>query len=1164
MIPLVIPTQVTWHLTWSDLSYLFQTIHCAMRGSSSPLQVAIFGGQDTVICQNLQRVWYQSGEDCLASAEEDAPPSLRLQATKPVERLQGFRCRGRSRIYYERRSKPKTPVSQLPGGFSHGNTKVSPAIRNSPELSPPNQNTVYHVQQLTLADAGILMITADFYGWLQVEALDRGESAGHPPVEAPIEHQSIAYTRTGWHVSLVLNPDAIRDRLNFSALQPVVAQGLPSMQAGKDNPALQQFWQRFNALSHPLPPAQQQPQTPPALTTDLTVSLLNRLPIGLFQTSLDGGFLKANATFCRMTGYSEPQLRQLDLQAITPPEEFATELELIQQVVQYQEQRIFETNFRTAKNELIWVEVNLSLVGEPEAEDSYLLGFVTDLRDRRQIEAERLHAAQEIQQRQEREQVLNNLAARIRSTLDLETMLQNAANELQQALKVDRVVVYQIFPDATGCCVAEAVHPGYPHMMGATFGADCVPPPYLEAYGSGRLWSVDDVDTVELSECHLAMLHQMQTRSMIAVGILSMDDTLEPKQRKLWGLLAVHHCETVRQWLPEELQLVQAVANQLTIALEQTKLLNHLTSYTHELEERVSQRTRSLQRSLKFEQFTRSLVECLNRDLDENHLFTRVANDLLTSLDADICLIGLFNPQAACLEIKFEAFGAHAQHHYSLLGLPLAFYDFPPDCQQQFLEGQTFQCEVPLAQTKLIRQAFSHESHSDWLTASLPINHLISPIIGTDHLIGALVVVQLTPRIFEADEVALVKQTTNYCAIALRQAQLYRQEHEQRLSAEYLRSFLEKSIDVFVEYDPQLRYISVNPSGCALLELPREAIIGKTNRELLGNTAETIEHLIQQAIHTTEKVFVDHEIQLPQGIRVFETVYAPITDPNGTVQRIIAVSRDVTEFKHQWQLLEHQNQQLAETTRLKQEFVATTSHELRTPLTAILGFSNVLLQEFFGELNPKQRDYLERIHLSGQHLLDLINDILDLSRLEAGRMELDLQAVYIVDICEGVVSLIQERAAEQGLALEVELDPDVEWITADPRRLKQMLLNLLANAVKFTAEGTVGLRVYRQQRSAKYAGYGADCAQQAIATIRDVIHFQVWDTGIGIDEVDQRLLFAPFSQIDNSLSRRHQGTGLGLVITRKLAELHGGWITLESTPGKGSTFTLSLPLQLTL
>jgi signal transduction histidine kinase len=386
-------------------------------------------------------------------------------------------------------------------------------------------------------------------------------------------------------------------------------------------------------------------------------------------------------------------------------------------------------------------------------------------------------------------------------------------------------------------------------------------------------------------------------------------------------------------------------------------------------------------------------------------------------------------------------------------------------------------------------------------------------------------------------------------------------------TGQFFCSILEETAELFAEFNPELRYVFVNAIGCELLSLPLAEIIGKTNQELIGNAAVGLEQLIRQTFEINEKVFADCEIALPDRDRVFETVCLPVVDTSRVVQRVVCVSRDVTELKQQWHFLATQNQELATAIQQKQEFIAITSHELRAPLTAILGFSNVLRQEFFGELTTKQRDYLDRIHSSGLHLLELINDILDLSRIEANHLELELQPVSVVDICENVLSLIQERATNQGLNIELELTDEFHYIVADPKRLKQMLLNLLTNAVKFTPTGTVGLRVY-YDRSEPNSSQASEASLSSAKTAEDdrpleMIHFLVWDTGIGIDEADQIQLFRPFSQVGDSNFYKQQGTGLGLAITRKLAELHGGSITLRSALGEGAQFTLSLPLHTT-
>ena len=246
------------------------------------------------------------------------------------------------------------------------------------------------------------------------------------------------------------------------------------------------------------------------------------------------------------------------------------------------------------------------------------------------------------------------------------------------------------------------------------------------------------------------------------------------------------------------------------------------------------------------------------------------------------------------------------------------------------------------------------------------------------------------------------------------------------------------------------------------------------------------------------------------------------------------------ELQRQQEQLQEVNLQLEIANRHKSEFLANMSHELRTPLNAVIGFSEVLLDKMFGDLNAKQEEYLDDILSSGRYLLSLINDILDLSKVEAGRLDLELGTFDLRQLLEGSLVMVKERALAHGITLALEIADDVDTLTGDERKVKQILFNLLSNAVKFTPDGgKVGIT-----------------ASMADA----VVQVAVWDTGVGIAADDQQRIFEEFQQVGQGLAGKTEGTGLGLTLARKFVELHGGTIWVESTLGQGSTFTFTLPV----
>jgi signal transduction histidine kinase/DNA-binding response OmpR family regulator len=281
---------------------------------------------------------------------------------------------------------------------------------------------------------------------------------------------------------------------------------------------------------------------------------------------------------------------------------------------------------------------------------------------------------------------------------------------------------------------------------------------------------------------------------------------------------------------------------------------------------------------------------------------------------------------------------------------------------------------------------------------------------------------------------------------------------------------------------------------------------------------------------------------------------------DNTARQHIEEERQILE-----RTLQQKNAELEEASRMKSEFLANMSHELRTPLNSIIGFSEVLRDGLIGDMTDPQRGFIGDIFSSGTHLLSLINDILDLSKVEAGKMTLDLEPVGVASLLANSLSIVRGRAAGHHIRLEMDAPEELGSIQADARKIKQIVYNLLSNAVKFTADGgRVVLRAGRVPRaqvghlSGSWAGRNFSFADNGFA---EFIGISVTDSGIGVPRDGLARLFTPFSQIDSGLARRYEGTGLGLAMVKLLAELHGGTVAVESAVGEGSCFTVWLPVR---
>lgn len=387
-------------------------------------------------------------------------------------------------------------------------------------------------------------------------------------------------------------------------------------------------------------------------------------------------------------------------------------------------------------------------------------------------------------------------------------------------------------------------------------------------------------------------------------------------------------------------------------------------------------------------------------------------------------------------------------------------------------------------------------------------------------------------------------------------------EEKLRESEEKYRGLMETLDSVVATIDDAGTFLYMNEVAARWLGGTAQELVGKTMFDLFPEPMALQQMEGVREVIQTNKRKVSEALTFIQGeYRWFHNSLQRIHNETGEVIQVLLHAIDIHELKVIQQELAGLNRSLEQRieertievrqTNLtlerallaKDEFLTNMSHELRTPLTGILGVAEILLGEYYGSINERQHTYLSLIDSSGQHLLSLINDVLDLSKVEAGKLELNPERVILDDVCRSSLEFVQQSANKKNLLVNYVPDLTAPILRADSRRLKQILINLLSNAVKFTPEGgKVTLKVHANWEMS-------------------ILEISVRDTGIGISTSDQQRLFQPFTQVDSSLNRKYDGTGLGLALVKRLTELHGGMVTIESQIGVGSCFTVSLPWQ---
>jgi signal transduction histidine kinase/CBS domain-containing protein/ActR/RegA family two-component response regulator len=647
----------------------------------------------------------------------------------------------------------------------------------------------------------------------------------------------------------------------------------------------------------------------------------------------------------------------------------------------------------------------------------------------------------------EREFLLREMTQRIRKSLQLPTIFETAVREIREFMEIDRVAIFKFQSDfnfKTGEFVAESVSDGFEPILGSKIHDPGFTQELIQYYQQGKINAVEDIYTAGLQDDEVQKLARFQVRANLVVPLLD--------GPTLWGLICVHHCAEQRCWQESDINFIRQIAEQIGIAIHQATLYKKV-----QLELEIRWRAEeAISRQLRQQQTLGSIAQQIRNSLKVEDILATATSQVKELMMVDrVTVFRLFS----CRQIRAiqevvapeypSLMGRDWEHEYIsqeefesyLEGHPNIVSDVQQDawsgCLQEYIEmiGVRSKIVVPILLP-----------YSEDQTYQVRLWGLLSV-----HACG-------DQRQWQAAESQLLQQIADQLAIAIQQASLFEQ-------------------------------------------LQQELIERKQ--------AET------QLIESNQQ---------------------------------LAVS----------------NGELARATRLKDEFLANMSHELRTPLNAVLGMAEGLQDEIFGTINDRQRKSIFLIEKSGKHLLALINDILDLSKIEANKFNLELSDVSVQDLCKNSILFIKELAFKKQIQLNIRLPDDLQSLNLqlDDRRCRQVLINLLSNAVKFTPERghiTLDVRVAEIEGIRATPDNRTAIDQQSSAQPLRRIVFSVIDTGIGIAPENIDKLFQSFVQIDSTLNRQYAGTGLGLALVKRIVELHGGSVSVQSELDRGSCFTVSLP-----
>lgn len=883
----------------------------------------------------------------------------------------------------------------------------------------------------------------------------------------------------------------------------------------------------------------------------------------------DGTFryFDSNPTHEQIWQISAEEMSGTTPEQMLPPAVAEEVIQRYQQCIATRERITYEEKLPLEGQDNWWL-THLSPIFDSSDRIYRLIGTSFNITDRKQAEIA-------LEQQLKREQLLNAIQERIRSSLNLEEVLTTAAQEVRQFLSTDLVLIYRVDPDGTGIMVTQSSDPLVREINGNTFPQEHFSQEERNRYTQGEIVAIEDTELVKHLPCLGMLMKTLKIKAKLVIPILT--------EQNLWGLLIAHHCQSTREWHSSEIESLRSIAGQLAIAVQQSTLFEQAKA---ELIER-QKAEEALQASQRFVQkiadtspnflYIYDILEhrniYVNREIAEmlgysNEEISNFGNNLLTALihPDDLPKIPehfqkLSQAQAQegeIFELEYRMRNVQGEWR-NILARETIFARTEDGAVKQLLGTATDITKLKESEA-VLRESAEREkavaSAVQRIRQSLDLGTIFAAT--TEELQGCL----------SCDIVAIYRFNSDY-------------------SGEFVSEAVSSQQVSVLQKNKQSLHLSAQPApgqNCQMQGLINSCLEWH-DTHLIQNTGGTfnrdesclvVEDIYQRNFSSCylarlEEFQVRAYMIVPIfcGAKLWGLLAAYESDrprqwqPSDR-QIVIQIGNQLGVALQQAEWLE-QTQKQSEAlqkaaiaadaaNQAKSEFLANMSHELRTPLNAILGFTQLMNRN--SSLSPQHQEHLKIINQAGEHLLSLINDVLEMSKIEAGRTILNPTSFNMISFLKNLEAMLKFQAQNKGLNLSFELDSTLpKMIKSDEGKLRQILINMLGNAIKFTNSGGVTLRV----KLKPYSNHNSLNNSLDFSETLSTLCVEIADTGSGIAPSEMNQLFEPFSQTETG-RKSQEGTGLGLPISRKFVQLMGGDIHVSSTVGVGTVFSFEIQI----